>query len=86
LEHQAVVTNLKLHNRPGITPPKNHLAKLFFDISRQAVSLHVNKLEECGVLSIDHEGSHHRCNVRQEKLAEVSEWLGAIPENVRRPL
>ena len=46
-----------------------------FDISRQAVSLHVKILEECGVLSITKEGRERFCSLQLEKLAEVSEWL-----------
>lgn len=46
-----------------------------FEISRQAVSLHVKILQECGVLSISKEGRERRCAVEPQKLAEVSEWL-----------
>lgn len=46
-----------------------------FEISRQAVSLHVKILEECGVLSVTKEGRERRCAIEPQKLAEVSEWL-----------
>jgi DNA-binding transcriptional ArsR family regulator len=46
-----------------------------FDISRQAVSLHVKILQECGVLSITREGRERHCSLRPEKLAEVAGWL-----------
>lgn len=46
-----------------------------FDMTRQAVSLHVRILAECGVLDVVRAGRERRCNVRPEKFAEVSDWL-----------
>jgi DNA-binding transcriptional ArsR family regulator len=46
-----------------------------FNMSRQAVSLHVKILQECGVLSVTKEGRERRCALQPEKLAEVSHWL-----------
>lgn len=46
-----------------------------FEISRQAISLHVKILEECGVLSINQEGRERYCSLQLEKLEEVSDWL-----------
>ncbi len=46
-----------------------------FDMSRQAVSLHVKILQECGVLSITKEGRERHCSVQLEKLTDVSDWL-----------
>ena len=46
-----------------------------FDMTRQAISLHVKILEECGVLSITKEGRERHCAVELQKLNEVSDWL-----------
>lgn len=46
-----------------------------FDMSRQAVSLHVKILEECGVLEVTREGRERHCAIRIEKLDEVSGWI-----------
>lgn len=46
-----------------------------FDMTRQAVSLHVKYLQECGVISIKQEGRQRYCNLEPEKLSEVAEWL-----------
>jgi DNA-binding transcriptional ArsR family regulator len=46
-----------------------------FAMSRQAISLHVKILQECGVLSITKEGRERLCSVQPQKLAEVSQWL-----------
>nr|PZN56133.1 MAG: transcriptional regulator [Bacteroidota bacterium] len=49
-----------------------------FDMSRQAVSLHVKVLEECGVLSVVRAGRERRCSVRPEKFTEVYDWLDPL--------
>jgi DNA-binding transcriptional ArsR family regulator len=46
-----------------------------FDMSRQAVSLHVKILEECGVLNVVRAGRQRQCSVRPEKFTEVYDWL-----------
>lgn len=51
-----------------------------FNISRQAVSLHVKVLEECGVLIITKEGRERLCSLKLEKLTEVSDWLAPYIE------
>ncbi len=46
-----------------------------FDMTRQAVSLHIKYLKECGVISIKKEGRERYCNLEVEKLTEVADWL-----------
>lgn len=46
-----------------------------FEMSRQAVSLHLKYLQECGVISIQKEGRERFCNLEVDKLHEVAEWL-----------
>jgi DNA-binding transcriptional ArsR family regulator len=46
-----------------------------FDITRQAVSLHIKYLQECGVVSLKKSGREHICSLEAEKLTEVAEWL-----------
>ena len=46
-----------------------------FDMSRQAVSLHVKILEECGLISIRQQGRERFCELEARPLAEVAEWL-----------
>src|SRR6187551_3941368 len=46
-----------------------------FDVSRQAISLHVKILNECGLLSITQLGRERYCEVRLDGLNEVSEWI-----------
>ena len=46
-----------------------------FDISRQAVSLHVKILTECGLIVIKQQGRERYCEAKLEKLKEVSAWV-----------
>lgn len=46
-----------------------------FDMTRQAVSLHVKFLQECGVISIEQEGRERYCQLEAQKLSDVAEWL-----------
>ncbi|MDH7447439.1 ArsR/SmtB family transcription factor [Aquimarina sp. 2201CG14-23] len=46
-----------------------------FDMTRQAVSLHIKYLQECGVITIKKEGRERHCNLEVQKLAEIADWL-----------
>lgn len=46
-----------------------------FDMTRQAVSLHIKYLQECGVITIKKEGRERYCNLEPHRLAEVGDWL-----------
>jgi DNA-binding transcriptional ArsR family regulator len=51
----------------------NAIAKEF-DITRQAVSLHVQFLNDCGLIEIKQQGRERHCEARLEKLSEVTAW------------
>ena len=46
-----------------------------FDISRQAVSLHVQFLNDCGLIKITQQGRERYCEAKLEKLNEVADWV-----------
>ena len=46
-----------------------------FDVSRQAVSLHVKILSECGLIMIRKQGRERYCEAKLEKLTEVQGWV-----------
>ena len=46
-----------------------------FDVSRPAISKHIKILQECGLIVIKQEGRHRHCEVKLEKLNEVSDWV-----------
>lgn len=45
-----------------------------FEMTRQAISLHIKILEECGLVAITQQGRERYCEARLEKLNEVHEW------------
>ena len=46
-----------------------------FSMTRQAVSLHVKILYECGLITINQQGRERICQLQGQKLAEVDQWL-----------
>lgn len=52
----------------------NALAKKY-DMTRQAVSLHVKYLQECGVIRIEQQGRERYCQIELQKMVEIKEWL-----------
>ncbi len=46
-----------------------------FHVSRQAVSLHVKILNECGLISIKQQGRERYCEATLDGLSEVSLWI-----------
>jgi len=46
-----------------------------FDVTRQAISLHIKILSECGLIQIEAKGRERYCKAHLEKLSEVSTWV-----------
>ena len=46
-----------------------------FEVSRQAVSLHVKILIECGLVVIKKQGRERYCEAKLEQLNDVAEWV-----------
>jgi DNA-binding transcriptional ArsR family regulator len=46
-----------------------------FDMSRQAVSLHIKILKECGLVNIRIQGRERFCEAKPDQLQEVSQWV-----------
>jgi len=46
-----------------------------FHVTRQAVSLHVKILEECGLIMVTQQGRERYCEAQLDKLNEVSGWV-----------
>jgi DNA-binding transcriptional ArsR family regulator len=64
------IINLIAHEQ--LTP--NNIAENF-DVSRQAISLHIKILIECGLITIKQEGRERYYRAKLDKLNEVSEWV-----------
>jgi DNA-binding transcriptional ArsR family regulator len=46
-----------------------------FDVSRPAISKHIKILTECGLIVIKQQGRERYCEIKLQKLNEVSEWI-----------
>lgn len=46
-----------------------------FQVTRQAVSLHVKILTECGLIIIKQQGRERYCEAQLDSLNEVSQWI-----------
>lgn len=46
-----------------------------FSISRPAISKHIKILTECGLVTIEQQGRERYCEVKLEKLDEISKWV-----------
>jgi DNA-binding transcriptional ArsR family regulator len=46
-----------------------------FDVSRQAISLHVKILKDCGLITIKQYGRDRFCEAQLDQLSEVSAWV-----------
>lgn len=46
-----------------------------FEMSRPAISQHIKILTECGIVVVKKDGRERFCEVRFDKLSEVSNWV-----------
>lgn len=46
-----------------------------FDMTRQAISLHVKILEDCGLIIVKQNGRERFCELQIEQLDEVASWI-----------
>ena len=51
-----------------------------FTISRPAISRHIKILAECGLVVVRRQGREKYCEVRLDKLSEVSAWVKQYQE------
>ena len=57
-----------------------------FNMTRQAVSLHVKILTECGLIVVRQQGRERYCEARLDSLSQVSEWIGQYKQYWERKL
>jgi len=46
-----------------------------FDVTRQAISLHIQILIDCGLISVKQQGRDRVCEAQLNQLSEVSAWV-----------
>jgi DNA-binding transcriptional ArsR family regulator len=68
-------TRREIIQRIAKTPLNLNAIAADFDISRQAVSKHIQILTECGLVVITQKGRERFCEARLGKLNEVISWV-----------
>lgn len=68
-------TRRKIINMIAAKPQNLNMIAENFDMSRQAISLHIKILDECGLLLIKQQGRERYCSIQPKKLSEVAEWI-----------
>lgn len=46
-----------------------------FDVTRQAVSLHIKILIDCGLIVVEQQGRDRVCKAELDRLSEISAWI-----------
>src|SRR5580693_2724371 len=57
-----------------------------FDMSQQAISLHVKLLADCGLVRMEKRGRNSYCRPKLDKLGEVAEWLAQYRQHLEGKL
>jgi len=57
-----------------------------FDVSRQAISLHIKILVECELLKINKQGRERYCEAQLGQLGEVSVWIDQYKQHWKNKL
>ena len=57
-----------------------------FNMSRQAVSLHIKILEECGLIMLRQQGRERYCEATLDGLSEVSAWVDQYKQHFEQKL
>ncbi len=57
-----------------------------FDVTRQAISLHVQILIDCGLIAVKQQGRDRLCEARLDRLGEVSAWVDQYRQHFEQKL
>src|ERR1700755_1583476 len=55
-----------------------------FDITQQAISLHVKILADCGLVHMKQQGRNRICEAKLQKLSEVYQWISQYRKHYER--
>ena len=57
-----------------------------FDVTRQAISLHIQILLDCGLVVVRQQGRERFCEARLDQLSEVSQWVDQYKQHFEKKL
>ena len=75
--YQAIAdpTRRAIINMIALQPHNVNAIAENFDVSRQAISLHIQILIDCELITVKQQGRDRFCEARLDKLSEVSMWV-----------
>jgi DNA-binding transcriptional ArsR family regulator len=75
--YQAIAdpTRRAIINMIAVQPHNVNAIAEKFDVSRQAISLHVKVLIDCGLVIVKRQGRDRFCEAQLDQLSQVSEWV-----------
>lgn len=75
--YQAIAdpTRRAIINMIAMQPQNVNAIAEKFDVTRQAISLHIQILTDCGLLVVKKQGRDRVCEAQLDKLGEVSMWV-----------
>ncbi len=75
--YQAIAdpTRRAIINMIATTPHNVNSIAENFEMSRQAISLHIQILTDCGLIVVKQQGRDRFCEAQLDKLSEVSVWV-----------
>ena len=68
-------TRREIINLVAIKPQNLNAIAGNFNVTRQAISLHIKILTECGLIEVKQQGRERYCQARLSKLNEISQWV-----------
>jgi DNA-binding transcriptional ArsR family regulator len=57
-----------------------------FKVTRQAISLHIQLLADCGLLVVEQQGRERLCKAQLNPLGEVSQWIEPYRQHFEKRL
>jgi DNA-binding transcriptional ArsR family regulator len=86
--YQAIAdpTRREIINMIALQPYNVNAIAEKFDTSRQAISLHIKILTDCGLIVIKQQGRDRLCEAQLDKLSEVSVWVDRYRHHWERKL
>ncbi|AYL94101.1 ArsR/SmtB family transcription factor [Mucilaginibacter celer] len=75
--YQAIAdpTRRAIINMIATEPQNVNTIAANFDVTRQAISLHIQILLDCGLIDVKQKGRDRFCEARLDQLGEVSAWV-----------
>lgn len=79
-------TRREIINLVSVKPLNLNAIAENFEVTRQAISLHIKILNECGLIVIRAQGRERFCEAKLDQLSEVSVWVEQYTQHFEKRL